>query len=102
MEAELNLQVVGVDIDTPADALAAGKLLNRRHGLLQYRANDIDAAEVQALVAALPARAHVAPNPDLPAAVVLTAFLTKQECSAIDLGSVEDFTDDHAGERVDR
>ena len=37
MEAELNLQVVGVDIDTPADALTAGKLLYGRHGLLQYR-----------------------------------------------------------------
>ena len=32
------LEVVGVDVDVPADAGAGADLLERRHGLLQYRA----------------------------------------------------------------
>ena len=34
----MGLEVIGVDVDAPADAGISGKLLDRWHGLLQYRA----------------------------------------------------------------
>ena len=39
----------------------------------------------------------VAPNPDLPDPVVLTAWLTKQTCSGVDLATVETFIQDQQG-----
>jgi hypothetical protein len=39
----------------------------------------------------------VAPNPDLPARVVATAWTYKQRCSAVDVGALQTFIRDHAG-----
>lgn len=39
----------------------------------------------------------VAPNPDLPDPVVLTAWITKQTCSGVDLDTVETFIQDQQG-----
>ena len=39
----------------------------------------------------------VAPNPDLPAPVVATAWLYKQTCDEVDASSLREFVDDRAG-----
>lgn len=39
----------------------------------------------------------IAPNPDLPANVVVTAWTHKRVCDAVDLDAIEDFIDQRAG-----
>jgi hypothetical protein len=39
----------------------------------------------------------VAPAESLPSPVVLTAWITKQECSAVDLDQVRQFVDEQEG-----
>ena len=68
--------------------------------LIQYRPADIDQDDVDALVADLPDRAHLAPNDQLPAPVVFTAHLTKQLCSGLSAAEAARFAADHAREPV--
>lgn len=70
--------------------------------LVQYRPDDIDITVVRDLATALPPRTHLAPNPDLPTAVVLTAHLTKQLCRALDQPAIENFAAEHTGPAVDQ
>jgi Protein of unknown function (DUF3105) len=64
--------------------------------LLQY--GDLPASDVATLegYADTPG-VVVAPNPDLPEALVMTAWVTKQTCSGLDTDEVEDFIDEEAG-----
>ncbi|MDG2111606.1 MAG: DUF3105 domain-containing protein [Actinomycetota bacterium] len=70
--------------------------------LVQYRPDDVDDELVQELAIGLPERAHLAPNPDLPSTVVLTAHLTKQLCASLDPVAIDDFADKYAGTPVDQ
>ena len=63
--------------------------------LVQYR--DLPDAEVSALEALGSDVVVVAPNPDLPDPVVLTAWITKQACSGVDQETVESFIADEQG-----
>lgn len=63
--------------------------------LVQHR--DLSAADVAALEDLGSDIVVVAPNPDLPEPVVLTAWLTKQSCSGVDLDTVETFIQDQQG-----
>ena len=66
--------------------------------LVQYRPADVDIAVVQVVAASLPARTHLAPNPALPATVVLTAYLTKQQCADLSRDAIVVFANDYAHE----
>jgi hypothetical protein len=44
----------------------------------------------------------VAPNPDLPAPVIATAWTYKLTCDALDIDAIETFIADHAGAAVDQ
>ena len=63
--------------------------------LVQYR--DLADADVAALEELGSDQVIVAPNADLPEPVVLTAWLTKQTCSGVDVGEVEDFVEEQQG-----
>jgi len=69
--------------------------------LVQYRSGDVSDAALADLLAAVPDRAHIAPNPALPATVVFTARLVKQTCSALDMDALTRFITDHAGPPID-
>jgi Protein of unknown function (DUF3105) len=65
--------------------------------LVQYRPDDL-ADDVAALEAyADDPGVVVAPNPDLPDPLVLTAWLTKQTCSGLDAETVEAFIAEQQG-----
>ncbi len=70
--------------------------------LVQYRPNDVEAEAVAELESQLPDRAHLAPNPALPAPVVFTAHLIKQTCSTLDTEALDRFIADEAGSRTDQ
>jgi hypothetical protein len=63
--------------------------------LVQHR--DLSDADVVALEDLGSDVVIVAPAPDLPEAVVLTAWITKQTCSGVDLDTVETFITDQQG-----
>lgn len=63
--------------------------------LVQYR--DLDDADVDALAELGSEQVIVAPNPDLPEPVVLTAWTTKQTCSGVDLDEARTFIEEQQG-----
>ena len=63
--------------------------------LVQHR--DLSEADVTALEDLGSDVVIVAPDPDLPEPVVLTAWITKQTCSGADLDTIETFIDDQQG-----
>jgi Protein of unknown function (DUF3105) len=66
--------------------------------IVQYRdLSDADRGEVEAFAGE---QVVVAPNPDLPAPVVATAWTYKLTCDALDIHAVETFIADHAGAAV--
>ena len=64
--------------------------------LVQYRPDELDAAQVATLAAVAGPEVVVAPNPDLDDPVVLSAWLRLQRCSAVDTGPITAFVDEHA------
>jgi hypothetical protein len=78
-----------LDKPTQVGALEAGSVL------LQHR--DLDDASRQQLEALAGDQVIVAPNPDLPAKVVATAWVTKQTCSSVDAAAVNAFIAAHRG-----
>ncbi|MEY2434337.1 MAG: hypothetical protein QOC92_4062 [Acidimicrobiaceae bacterium] len=70
-------------------ALEAGTVL------LQHR--DLTTDERAALDALSSDGVAVVPNPDLPARVVATAWLTKQTCTSVDVAALRTFVDAHVG-----
>jgi hypothetical protein len=63
--------------------------------LVQYR--DLSAAEVASLEDLASDVVVVAPNPDQAEPVVMTAWITKQTCSGVDLDTVESFIAEQQG-----
>lgn len=66
--------------------------------LVQY-GPDVDAADRKELAAFAERNAHVtvAPNDDLPTAIVATAWTYKQTCTGVDTGALGRFVRAHAG-----
>ena len=68
-------------------------ILERGDVLVQYR----DAADLTALEGVVSNRVVVAPQPSLPARVVVTAWTYKLTCKAVDVDAINSFADAHAG-----
>jgi hypothetical protein len=81
--------VLAAPLSRPAQvgALEAGAVL------VQYR----DPGDLEALRPLATGQTVVMPNPALPARVVATAWLFKQQCSGVDLDVLRTFATDHAG-----
>lgn len=77
------------------------QVLLLEHGgvLLQHR--DLAPAEQAELEALAGEGVVVAPNPDLPAPVVATAWIYKRTCTALDIEAVRTFIDERAGQGPD-
>jgi hypothetical protein len=78
-----------LDKPTQVGALEAGSVL------VQYR--DLDAAAIASLGAVAGDQVVVAPNPDLPDKVVLTAWVFKRTCSSVDTATIGQFVTAHRG-----
>ena len=63
--------------------------------LVQYRPADIELNEVAGLAGS--GAAVVAPNPNLPSAVVATAWAKKMECGSVDRAELGRFITDEGG-----
>ena len=82
-------------VDEPIDRPLQVTALEGGQVLVQYRdLSDADAAELEALGSDV---VIVAPNPDQAEPVVLTAWITKQTCSGVDVDTVQTFIDDQQG-----
>lgn len=66
-------------------------------GLVLVQHRDLSAADVSALADLGSEQVVVAPNPDLPEPVVLTAWVTKQTCSGVDLDEIRTFVEEQQG-----
>lgn len=82
-------------VDEPIDRPLQVTALEGGMVLVQHR--DLSDADVAALEDLGSEVVVVAPNPDLPEPVVLTAWITKQTCSGVDLDTVETFIQDQQG-----
>ena len=71
-------------------------ILERGDVLLQHLPDlpDAERAELEALAGP---RVVVAPNPDLPAPVVATAWTYKRTCTQVDAAALEEFVDERVG-----
>ena len=86
-------------LDEPIDEPVQVALLEGGEVLLQYRPRDLAAAardDLERLANRLP-NVTVAPNGDLPAAVVATAWTFKQTCRGVDVDVLRGFVRAHAG-----
>lgn len=80
---------------TPIDRPTQVLVLEEGAVLIQHR--DLAVDEVAALESLATPDVVVAPNPELPARVVSTAWLTKLTCSRVDLATLGRFVQDHQG-----
>lgn len=87
--------VEGVVTDPITRPIQVG-ILERGDVLIQH-APDLAAADVEALEALAGGDVIVAPNPDLPAPVVATAWTYKRTCSEVDIDALEAFATERAG-----
>ena len=69
-------------------------ILERGDVLVQYR----DPGDLPALEGVVTNRVVVAPQPSLPARVVVTAWTYKLTCESVDIEAIGKFADAHAGE----
>lgn len=72
-------------------------VLERSDVLVQYR----DAADLAQLRDLVADRVVVAPQPTLPARIVVTAWTYKLSCSAVDRGAIAKFVTAHAGKPLE-
>ena len=82
-------------LDQPLPKPAQVSLLEHGEVLLQHR--DLSSEQRRALEALAADDVTVAPNPDLPAPVVATAWTFKQTCERVDLASLREFIREHSG-----
>lgn len=80
-------------VDTPLQGVVQVSILERGDVLVQYR-DDADRAAAVALAAE---GIVVAPQPDLPKPVVVTAWTYRLSCSAVDADAIRTFADTHLG-----
>jgi hypothetical protein len=78
-----------LDKPTQVGVLESGSVL------VQYR--DLDAAAIASLSSVAGDQVVVAPNPDLPDKVVLTAWVFKRTCSSVDTAAIGEFVTAHRG-----
>lgn len=71
-------------------------ILERGDVLLQHDP-DLAPDDLEALRELAGERVVVAPNPDLPEAVVATAWVHKRSCSSVDVDALQELIDDRAG-----
>lgn len=83
--------VLAQALDRPTQVL----ILEGGGVLVQHR--DLAEEDLARLSALAGDQVVVAPNPDLDAPVVATAWLAKQRCQAVDLEALRRFVDDHVG-----
>jgi uncharacterized protein DUF3105 len=82
-------------LEQPLDRPVQVALLEEGAVLLQHRGlNGDDQARLESLAGG---DVTVAPNPDLPAGVVATAWTFHQQCSAVDVDALQAFIERHAG-----
>lgn len=82
-------------VDAPIDRPLQVTALEGGQVLVQYR--DLAAADVAALEDLASDDAVVAPDPDQAEPVVLTAWITKQTCSGVDVETVDRFIQEQQG-----
>jgi hypothetical protein len=82
-------------LDAPVDEPMQVTLLESGAVLVQHR--DLPAAEVAELNELAGPEVVVAPNPDLPEPVVLTAWRTRQACAGAAVADARAFIADHRG-----
>lgn len=85
-------------LDEPIPGAVQVGLLERGDVLVQHR--DLSPVDTEAVEALAGDHVVVAPNPDLPAPVVATAWTYKLVCDALDVDALRDFVADHAGEQT--
>jgi hypothetical protein len=72
-------------------------ILERGDVLLQYRPADVDAGGVAELEALAGQSVAVAPNPDLPEAVVASAWVHLRSCGRVDAAALRTFIEERQG-----
>jgi hypothetical protein len=87
-------QLSGVRTE-PLDKPTQVGVLESGSVLVQYR--DLDAAAIASLSQVAGDQVVVAPNPDLPDKVVLTAWVFKRTCSSVDTAAIGEFVTAHRG-----
>lgn len=80
-------------LDTPIDRPTQVQVLEQGGVVIQYR--DLEPAAVDHLEALAGDSVVVAPNPELPAPVVATAWATKRSCDGVDLEALGAFIAEH-------
>ena len=83
--------------DTPLSRPVQVGLLEQGRVLVQYR----DRRDAEALGRLASPDVIVAPNPELPADVVATAWTFKLECDGVDIAALDTFVADHEGKGPD-
>jgi hypothetical protein len=83
-------------VDEPLPRPVQVGVLERGDVLIQHDP-DLDATETAALGALAGDRVVVAPNPDLPAPIVATAWLFKRTCGSVDAEALQAFVDERVG-----
>jgi hypothetical protein len=86
-------------VDEPIPGAVQVAILEGGDVVVQYR--DLTGADLDEVKLFAGDQVVVAPNPDLPAEVVATAWTYKLTCTALDIDAIETFIADHAGAAVD-
>jgi hypothetical protein len=85
-------------VDQPILGAVQTAILERGDVLIQYR--DLDADAVEQVRSMAGDHTVIAPNPDLPAPVIATAWTYKLTCDAVDTNALGKFVRQHAGQPV--
>ena len=88
--------VGGGSLDEPLTRARQVGILELGYVLLQF-GPDLPADDLTALHALAGPGVVVAPNPDLPAPVVATAWTYKRTCDAVDVAALQEFIDERSG-----
>jgi hypothetical protein len=83
-------------VDEPITRPIQVGILEQGDVLLQHQP-DLPAAQLTELEALAGPGVVVAPNPDLPAPVVATAWTYKRTCEAVDAAALQEFVDERSG-----
>jgi hypothetical protein len=73
-----------------------------RGGVLVQHDPDLGAEDLDSLDALAGEDVVIAPNPDLPAPVVATAWLYKRTCEGVDAEALQEFVDERRGKGPDQ
>lgn len=85
-------------LDAPLDRPLQLTALEVGLVLVQYLPDEVSDAQVEQLEALASDTVTVAPNPDLPEPIVLTAWTWKQTCGDVDAEAIRTFAEEHVGD----